>query len=47
MAVAKQDLDAIWVPDKVWYRFIVEVLKQHGMTHECDECDWAENELNS
>ena len=28
MAEAKQDLDAIWVPDKVWYQFIVAVLKQ-------------------
>lgn len=45
MAEAKEDLDAIWVPDKVWYRFIVNVLNQHGMTQECDECDWAENEL--
>jgi protein tyrosine phosphatase (PTP) superfamily phosphohydrolase (DUF442 family) len=45
MAQAKQDLDAIWVPDKVWFDFIVTVLKQHGLTHECDECDWAENEL--
>lgn len=45
IALAKQDLDAIWVPDKVWYRFIVDVLKQHGLSQECDECDWAENEL--
>ena len=46
MAVAKQDLDAIWVPDKVWYRFIVTVLEQHGFSQECDECDWGENEFN-
>ena len=46
MAVAKQDLDAIWVPDKIWYKFIVDVLKQHGMSQECDECDWGENEFN-
>lgn len=45
MAGAKQDLDAIWVPDEVWYKFIVEVLKHHGLSHMCDECDWAENEL--
>ena len=45
MAKAKQDLDSIWVPDETWYKFIVEVLKQHGLSQECDECDWAENEL--
>lgn len=45
MAEAKQDLDAIWVPDEVWYKFIVDVLNQHGLSQECDECDWAENEL--
>ena len=47
IARAKQDLDAIWQPDKVWYRFIVDVLKQHGMSQECAECDWAENEFES
>lgn len=45
MAKAKVDLDAIWVPDQVWYQFIVDVLKQHGRSHQCDDCDWAENEL--
>ena len=47
IAQAKQDLDAIWQPDKVWYRFIVDVLRQHGISHECDDCDWAENEFES
>ena len=46
MARAKEDLDAIWQPDKVWYRFIVAVLAQHGMSQECDECDWGENEFS-
>jgi len=46
MAQAKQDLDAIWVPDEVWYKFIVSTLKQHGLSHQCPDCDWAENELN-
>ena len=43
---AKSDLDAIWQPDKVWYRFIVEVLRQHGLSHDCDGCDWGINEFN-
>lgn len=45
IAEAKKDLDAIWQPDRIWYRFIVDVLRQHGLSHECDECDWAENEF--
>jgi protein tyrosine phosphatase (PTP) superfamily phosphohydrolase (DUF442 family) len=45
MAVAKSDLDAIWQPDGVWYRFIVEVLKAHGLSQECEACDWGSNEF--
>ena len=46
MPVAKADLDAIWQPDKTWYRFIVEVLKVHGLSENCGSCDWAVNEFN-
>ena len=46
MPDAKSDLDAIWQPDKVWYQFIVDVLKQHGLSQECDDCDWGMNEFN-
>lgn len=46
MAEAKSDLDAIWQPNKVWYQFIVDVLKQHGLTQECEDCDWGTNEFN-
>lgn len=42
---AKSDLDAIWQPDKVWYRFVVDVLKKHGLSHECEACDWGVNEF--
>jgi len=45
MAVAKADLDAIWQPDKTWYQFIVDVLKNHGLAPECDGCDWETNEF--
>jgi len=45
MADAKSDLDAIWQPDKVWYQYIVDVLQQHGLSHECDGCDWGINEF--
>jgi protein tyrosine phosphatase (PTP) superfamily phosphohydrolase (DUF442 family) len=45
MAKAKADLDSIWQPDKIWYQFIVEVLKQHGLSRECEGCDWQANEF--
>lgn len=46
MAEAKSDLDAIWQPDKVWFQFIVDVLKHHGISEKCDGCDWGTNEFN-
>jgi protein tyrosine phosphatase (PTP) superfamily phosphohydrolase (DUF442 family) len=45
MPLAKSDLDAIWQPDKVWYQFIVDVLNEHGLSPECDDCDWGTNEF--
>lgn len=47
MVQAKQDLDSIWQPDRVWYRFLVDVLKAHKLSHQCEGCDWAENEFES
>jgi hypothetical protein len=46
MPDAKADLDAIWQPDKTWYSFIVETLKKHGLSQQCDGCDWEANEFN-
>jgi len=45
VAEAKKGLDAVWQPDTIWFSFIVDVLKQHGFSHDCDDCDWAENEF--
>lgn len=45
MAAAKSGLDAIWQPNKVWYEYIVEVLKHHEISRECDGCDWGVNEF--
>lgn len=45
VAQAKNDLDGVWQADETWYRFIVEVLKQHGMSQQCDDCDWGANEF--
>ncbi len=43
---AKKDLDRVWGPDSVWYQFIVDTLAAHGMSHECDSCDWQEREFD-
>lgn len=47
MLEAKEDLDAIWQPDKTWYAFIVEVLDKNGLSQECDGCDWGSNEFKN
>ncbi len=46
MKLAKADLDSIWEPDSVWFKFIRTVLEKHGMNENCDECDWGENEFS-
>ena len=46
MTQAKSDLDSIWQPDRVWYRFIVEVLASHGLSPACEGCDWGSNEFD-
>ena len=42
---SSSDLDAIWQPDKTWYRFIVDILSKHGLSQECVGCDWGSNEF--
>ncbi len=39
---AKRDLDKVWGPDPLWYRFIIDSLAAYGMSHKCDACDWQE-----
>jgi protein tyrosine phosphatase (PTP) superfamily phosphohydrolase (DUF442 family) len=46
IGVAKADLDKVWTPDAVWYQFLVNTLAAHGMTHECDSCDWQERDFD-
>ncbi|MFT7685280.1 MAG: protein tyrosine phosphatase (PTP) superfamily phosphohydrolase (DUF442 family) [Candidatus Azotimanducaceae bacterium] len=44
---AKEDLDSIWVPNPVWFKFIKSTLAHYNMSHECDSCDWAERDFDS
>jgi protein tyrosine phosphatase (PTP) superfamily phosphohydrolase (DUF442 family) len=45
MSQAKQDLDKVWEPNKVWFNFIKTVLGQYKINTECDGCDWGGNEF--
>ena len=42
MEKAKHDLDSVWLPNPIWYRFIVDTLAHYDLSHECDSCDWGE-----
>ena len=37
---AKKDMDSIWMVNAIWYQFIVDTLNAHGLSHECETCDW-------
>jgi hypothetical protein len=39
---AKRAFDSVWQPNETWYRFIVSVLGQYNLSHECEHCDWGE-----
>jgi protein tyrosine phosphatase (PTP) superfamily phosphohydrolase (DUF442 family) len=45
MLDAKEDLDSVWVPNEIWFRFIRSVFEDYEMSHACDGCDWGENEF--
>ncbi len=47
MKTAKDDLDKIWEPNPVWFKFIKSVLANYDMTTECDGCDWGANEFDT
>ncbi len=42
---AKTDLDSVWAPNDAWFRFIRAVLKDYGLSHQCEGCDWGEHEF--
>jgi protein tyrosine phosphatase (PTP) superfamily phosphohydrolase (DUF442 family) len=44
---AKADLDTVWIPDPVWYRFIVDTLAHYQLSPDCQACDWGEREFDS
>lgn len=42
---AKEDLDGVWAPNEIWFRFIRTVLDDYGLSPACKGCDWGANEF--
>jgi len=40
VAEAKADMNTIWKPDGVWRDLMFEVLEDHGISAQCEGCDW-------
>ena len=41
VAEAKVDMNSVWTPNAVWTTLILDVLKQHDVSADCDGCDWT------
>jgi protein tyrosine phosphatase (PTP) superfamily phosphohydrolase (DUF442 family) len=37
---ALDDLNAVWIPNETWRRFLFSVLEANGIAPECDACLW-------
>lgn len=42
---AKDDLDDVWAPNEIWFRFIRTVLADYNLSPACEGCDWGSNEF--
>lgn len=45
VARAKADMNTVWQPNAVWRDFIFAVLDRHGMSADCDGCDWTPSDI--
>ena len=41
VADAKADMNAVWTPNDKWTQFVREVLSTHGISPDCEGCDWT------
>jgi protein tyrosine phosphatase (PTP) superfamily phosphohydrolase (DUF442 family) len=41
LAEAKADMNTIWKPDGAWRDLIFQVLEDHGVSAQCEDCDWT------
>ena len=40
IAVAKADMNTVWVPNETWRELIFDVLDAYGVSSECAQCNW-------
>lgn len=38
---AKADMNSIWVPNRVWTNFILDILQENNVDTACSACDWT------
>lgn len=38
---AKADMNTVWQPNTVWRDFIFQILAEHGIDPQLDDCDWT------
>ncbi len=44
VAIAKADMNKIWIPNETWTNLIISVLEENGVSAQCDGCDWTPGE---
>lgn len=45
MATAKADMNSVWTPNETWRGLIFDVLAEHGLSPNCEGCDWSIEEM--
>jgi protein tyrosine phosphatase (PTP) superfamily phosphohydrolase (DUF442 family) len=40
VGAAKADMNSVWQPSEPWREWIFEVLDQHGISPDCEGCNW-------
>jgi len=38
---AKQALDKVWEPNKVWFNYLKDTLNHYSINYSCKNCDWG------
>jgi protein tyrosine phosphatase (PTP) superfamily phosphohydrolase (DUF442 family) len=44
LAEAKSDMNTIWNPGGVWRDLIFEILRENGISPQCEGCDWSSDD---
>ncbi|MAY56456.1 protein tyrosine phosphatase family protein [Pseudohongiella sp. SYSU M77423] len=45
VAEAKADMNTVWQPNETWRDLIFEVLADHGISPDCEGCDWTPSQV--